>query len=155
QLFDLQIRFAVVYTPPRHSTMHRSDVKRLALRLRAVLCQKLSTQAAVEEQITDLDGARMLLREKVDSFVVQLQDVLPLNVLNKHHAYRFWRQLLNYSPHKADVNLKYDTFVDFFACDSALECHRDHLRLDDNDVRVLSLKEPPAQTFPNLLGGLL
>ena len=32
--------------------------------------------------------------------------------------------------------------------------YRDHLALDDYYVRVLTLKEPPAQTFPNLLAAL-
>ena len=43
-----------------------------------------------------------------------------------------------------------DRFVDFQACDSALECHRDHLRLDDYYAQVLSLTEPPAETFERM-----
>jgi hypothetical protein len=47
-----------------------------------------------------------------------------------------------------------DRYVDFQACDSALECHPDHLRLDDFYLQVLTLKDPPVQTFANLLRGL-
>jgi type IV secretion system protein VirB4 len=72
-------------------------------------------------------------------------------VLPKAEAFTFFRQLLNYDPSKADaIRLTRDTFVDYDAGDSALECHRTHLRLDDYYVRVLTLKEPPAQTFPHL-----
>src|SRR6202040_1278326 len=45
-------------------------------------------------------------------------------------------------------------FLDYDTGDSALECHRTHLRLDDHYVRVLTLKEPPAQTFPLLFQAL-
>ena len=47
-----------------------------------------------------------------------------------------------------------DAFLDYDSCDSALECHRTHLRLDDHYVRVLTLKEPPAHTFPLLFQAL-
>src|SRR5260370_33069 len=52
------------------------------------------------------------------------------------------------------MRLTHGYFVDFQACDSSLECHRDHLRLDDYFVQVLTLKEPPACTFAHLLNGL-
>jgi len=63
--------------------------------------------------------------------------------------------LLNYAPYKAEAaSLAFDQFVDFQACGSSLECHRDHLRLDNYFVQALTLKEPPAQTWANLLKGL-
>src|ERR1035438_8467409 len=49
------------------------------------------------------------------------------------------------------VHLQYDRFVDFFVCGSELECHRDHLRLDEDYVKILTLKDPPAKTYPNML----
>ena len=52
------------------------------------------------------------------------------------------------------VRLRDDTFLDYDLCDSALECHRTHLRLDDTYVRVITLKEPPTQTFPHLFQAL-
>ena len=62
---------------------------------------------------------------------------------------------MNYTPHKVDrVSLKHDTHLDFYLSDSALECHRDHLRVDDFDVKVLTMKEPPAKTFAHVLGDL-
>jgi hypothetical protein len=65
------------------------------------------------------------------------------------------RRLVNYTPYKADaVALKYDTHLDFYLSDSALECHRDHLRVDDVDVKVLTMKEPPVKTFAHVLEDL-
>ena len=66
------------------------------------------------------------------------------------------RRLLNYTPYKADAaSLAFDQFVDFQMTGSSLECHRDHLMLDNYYVQALTLKEPPAQTWANLLKGLL
>src|SRR5208337_4501789 len=39
--------------------------------------------------------------------------------------------------------------------ESHLECHRGHLRLDDYFVKVLTLKEPSAQSFPLIFKRLL
>ena len=38
--------------------------------------------------------------------------------------------------------------------DSAVDCHRDHLVVGDRVVKVLSMKEPPSQTFAFLLQDL-
>ncbi len=103
----------------------------------------------------DLARARDILADKVASVQVQLQDVLPLTRLNTAEAFHFLRRLLNYARHKADApGPKYDAFLDFQACDSTLACYRDHLRLDDFYVQVLTLKDPPAQTSSHLLRGL-
>ena len=73
----------------------------------------------------------------------------------KDEAFRVLRRLVNYTPYKAyGVALKYDTHLDFYLSDSALECHRDHLRVDDVDVKVLTMKEPPAKTFAHVLEDL-
>jgi len=59
-----------------------------------------------------------------------MPDAIRVQVLDKERAYRFLRSLVNYAPYKVEgVRLKHDRYVDFQACDSALECHRDHLRL--------------------------
>ena len=76
-------------------------------------------------------------------------------MLSNAEAFAFFRHLLNYTPGKADaVRLREDTFLDYDLCDSALECHRTHLRLDDTYVRVMTLKEPPSHTFPHLFQAL-
>src|SRR3990172_2699332 len=75
----------------------------------------------------------------------------PRRVLGKQEAFTFFRRVLNYDPVRADsVRLREDALLDYDVCDATLECHRTHLRLDDAYVRVLTLKEPPSQTFPHL-----
>src|SRR5262249_15705807 len=77
-------------------------------------------------------------------------------LLNKHEAFRVLYRTINLSPFKADLGkLRYDTFLDCQLADSSLECHRGHLRVDDYYVKVLTLKEPSAQTFPLFLTPLL
>ena len=121
----------------------------------AALRQRLSDKSTIALFEENLNRAREVLTNKVLSFVVQLQDPFRLEVLDKERAFRFLRRLLNYAPYKADhVRLKYNQFVDFQACESQLECHRDHLRLDDFYVQALTLKTPPAQTLAHLLRGL-
>ena len=94
------------------------------------------------------------LHQKAHAFAAQLADTVRPRLLDKDEAFRFFRQLLNYAPHKADgAALKYDTHLDFFVADSAVECHRDHLHVDDYRVKVLTMKEPPARTFAHMLAG--
>jgi type IV secretion system protein TrbE len=120
-----------------------------------VLGRLFSEKAAFFGLEEELSAARDLLANKVAGFVVQLGDFLSVERLDTQQAYEVLRGLLNYAPFKNEgVRLKYADFVDFQACDSSLECHRDYLRLDDYYVQVLTLKEPPARTFAHQLRSL-
>ncbi len=102
-----------------------------------------------------MDRACRELSEKVQRFATELGDVFAPEVLGKEAAFQFLYGLLNYgSPQRAAARLRYDHFIDFQLTDSPLECHREHLRVGDEFVQVLTLKEPPAQTMANLLKGL-
>ena len=150
-LYSLEIYFAVVYEGLK-SGVASSTLSDLIQHPLATLRQRLSTESrtAIFEQ--HLDRAREIMAHKVMNFVTQLPEALGAEILDKHQAFCFLHRLLNYAPYKSDgVRLKYDDFVDYQACDSALECHRDHLRLDDFYVSVLTLKEPPSRTFAHLL----
>ena len=64
-------------------------------------------------------------------------------------------ELVNYAPAVVDAaRLTHDTHLDYFVADSAIDCHRDHLLVGDRVVKVLSMKEPPSQTFAYLLQDL-
>jgi type IV secretion system protein VirB4 len=155
-LYTLDTYFVVVYEGCRSGAASRrlSDLIQHPL---TGLRQGLSTErrtAAFEGQIKR--GCEVLAH-KVMSFIAQLPEPLRADILNKDQAFRFLRCLLNYAPHKTETaaGLKYDDFVDFQLCESALECHPDHLRLDDYYLSVLNMKEPPGRTFAHLLRGLL
>src|SRR5215469_15510944 len=83
-------------------------------------------------------------------------EFLPVRLLNKFEAFRILKKTLNFAPQKLEhAKLKYDTFLDYYLCESHVECHRGHLRLDNYYVKVLSLKEPSAQSFPLIFRRLL
>jgi type IV secretion system protein VirB4 len=114
--------------------------------------ERLSVRAVTTVLADQLGRAVAHLHQKAEAFAIQLADTVRPALLGKGEAFRVLRRLVNYTPYKADgVALKYDTHLDFYLSDSALECHRDHLRVDDVAVKVLTMKEPPAKTFAHVL----
>ena len=104
----------------------------------------------------EISKGQTTLLQKVDSFILQVSDFLPMRLLDKQEAFRVLKQTLNFDPQKiALARLKYDTFLDYYLCESHLECHRGFLRLDNYYVKVLTLKEPSAQSFPLIFERLL
>ena len=76
--------------------------------------------------------------------------------LNRQETFRVLKRLLNFASHKLQVaEVKHDTFLDYYLCESHLECHRGFLRIDDFFTKVLTLKEPSAQSFPLIFQKLL
>ena len=155
RLYSVETYLVILYQGWRHQRALTETCSRLVNSPLGALREALSTQQKVTILEDELDRAREILANRVSSFLIQLRDFIDARLLDKREAFTFFRRLLNYTPYKSDsVALKYDVFLDFFACDETLECHRDDLRLDDWYIKVLTLKEPPAHTFANLLKGL-
>jgi type IV secretion system protein VirB4 len=152
-LSDIDLFFVVVYEGAPFGTRTQSWQRFFSHPLRCFR-ESLSTEARMEASRDQLKEARGRLGHKLHGFMVQLEDSARPVLLSKQDAFHFFRRLLNFEPHKAAGPLKYDAFVDYQACASTLECHRDHLRLDDQCVKVLTLKEPPGHTFANMLHAL-
>ena len=134
---------------------------RLAARLRAVaahpwatLAQWLSGTKTVQLIDTEIAQAEDVLATHVERFVVQLSDLCAARRVPKAEAFGFFRRLLNYTPATAAAATLHETHLDYFVADETLDCHRDHLVLGDHAVKVLTLKEPPAQTVANLTQAL-
>ncbi len=120
------------------------------------LAARFSANTSVRLDGIELGRAESALRQKVESFRTQVSDFVSVRLLGKRDAFRMLKRTLNFDPPKLDcAELKHDTFLDYYLCESHLECHRTYLRMDDYFVKVLTLKEPSAQTFPLLLKGLL
>ena len=101
-------------------------------------------------------NAQTVLLQKARNFILQVSDFLGVRMLEKQEAFRVLKKTLNFHPDKLDLaKLKYDTFLDYYLPESSLECHRGHLRVDDYYVKVLTLKEPCAQSFPLVFKRLL
>jgi len=103
-----------------------------------------------------VSNAEAALLQKARSFILQVSDFLAVRMLDKQEAFRVLKRTLNFHPDKLDLaKLKYDTFIDYYLTESPVECHRGHLRVDDYYVKVLTLKEPSAQSFPLIFKRLL
>jgi len=101
-------------------------------------------------------NAQAALLQKARSFILQVSDFLSVRILDKHEAFRVLKGTLNFHPDKLEfAKLKYDTFLDYYLPESPLECHRGYLRVDDYYIKVLTLKEPSAQSFPLIFKRLL
>jgi type IV secretion system protein TrbE len=104
-------------------------------------------------------GRRLLdeaarFEERASAFASVLAGAIDLQPLDAQEASRLYRRMLNFKAEKADVALARDESLNYQVCGSTLECHADHLVLDEHKVRVLSLKQPPASTFANMLSAL-
>lgn len=121
----------------------------------SVLQRGLSLHQSEDDLGVLLDQARNLLRNRVSQWAVQCRDVVDIRVLNAAEGFGLLRRLLNYAPEKAEpARLKAPNFIDVQAVGSELECHRNYLRLDDHYIHVLTLKDPPSQTFAGMLNDL-
>jgi type IV secretion/conjugal transfer VirB4 family ATPase len=108
---------------------------------------------ALSQHVADAQAA---LLQKVRSFILQVSDFLSVRMLDKQEAFRVLKRTLNFRPDKLELaRLKYDMFLDYYLPESPLECHRGFLRVDDYYVKVLTLKEPSAQSFPLIFKRLL
>jgi type IV secretion system protein TrbE len=117
--------------------------------------QALSNTTRQTQLQAQIDKAIDQLTQQADACAVLLSDVLRPTPLTKEEVFRFVRRLCNYVDWKADAApLKYDGYLDYFVADSTLECHRSHLQVDDYRVKVLTMKEPPASTYPQMLAAL-
>jgi type IV secretion system protein TrbE len=120
------------------------------------IAARFSSKATVRIDAAQIEAAERALRQKTDSFRMQVSDFVAVRLLGKQEGFAVLKRTLNFDSLKTDgAKLKHDTFLDFYLCESHLECHRNYLRLDDYFVKVLTLKEPSAHTFPLLLKGLL
>src|SRR5271169_2827122 len=103
-----------------------------------------------------VSNAQVALLQKARSFILQVSDFLAVRMLDKQEAFRILKRTLNFHPDKLELaKLKHDTFLDYYLPESPVECHRGYLRVDDYYVKVLTLKEPSAQSFPLIFKRLL
>jgi type IV secretion/conjugal transfer VirB4 family ATPase len=158
-LFSLSLYFIVLYdgVPNSHKLasalgeLTRNPKKAIA-ELRAHFSTKKNTVVLAHH----VNEAQAALVQKARSFILQVCDFLSVRLLDKQEAFRVLKRTLNFHPDKLELaKLKYDTFLDYYLPESPIECHRGHLRVDEYYVKVLTLKEPSAQSFPLIFKRLL
>lgn len=112
------------------------------------------TQRTMLREQIERRGATLL--QKANSLSGQLSDLMQIELPGAEETFRLIRRLINLCPSKIeDSKLRSPRHLDWQLCDSELEAHRGHLRIDDYFVRVLTLKELPGETRPLVLNALL
>ena len=158
-LFSLSVYYVVLYQgfqTVRKLGTTLAELPKNPKKAFADLQAHFSSQKQVVALGQDVTKAEAMLLQKVRSFILQVSDFLPVRVLDKQEAFFVLKRTLNFDPVKLEfAKLKYDTFLDYYLPESALECHREYLRVDDYYVKVLTLKEPSAQSFPLIFKRLL
>jgi type IV secretion system protein VirB4 len=154
-LYSLNIYYVILYEGFRYRSDFVQAIGKL-LSSPGVAWDELKGLLASKKQIvfvqSEIEKAQRILRQRTDNFILQVNDFVKIRLLGKNDTYQFLRKLVNFSPEKrAPHRLEYDTHVDFFMCDSSLECYPTHLQVDDLYVKVLTWKEPTAQSWPLVL----
>lgn len=158
-LYSFQICYVVLYEGFRYKASILNSLAKLGSQPREGLLELrafLSTREQVLLMHSELESTCIALRRKGRTFLSQIGGFVSARILPKDEAFRVLKQILNFSPLKLDnARLRHDTFLDYYLCESHLECHRGFLRLDDYYIKVLTLKEPSAQSFPLIFKRLL
>jgi type IV secretion system protein TrbE len=155
RLFVTELYVVILFERGQYAPTVASRLQQLATAPVDAIQEWFSTCSVVRLLDEQLTRAHAELHHRTTGVMVHLRDTLRPRLLAKAEAFTFFRHLLHYDPVKAEaIRLKYDTHVDFFVADAAVECHRDHLRVDDHRVAVLTMKEPPARTFAHVLADL-
>jgi type IV secretion system protein TrbE len=159
-LFALSVYYVLLYQRSETSECLEAAVSRFlqhpSQSFLELCARSFSTKKTVLVLGKDLDEAQAKVLQKANNFILQVSDFLPARILAKHEAFSVLKRTLNFDPRKlAAARLKHDTFLDFYLPESHVECHRRHLRVDHDYVKVLTLKEPSAQSFPLIFRRLL
>jgi type IV secretion system protein TrbE len=104
---------------------------------------------------TQMEQAVRRLDQQALAFFRQLADLMQIEVLNQEKQFTFFRRLLNYDGWRIAGRPQSTQFLDYQVVNSDIEAERDHLRVGDHIVRVLTMKEAITETRPLVLDALL
>jgi type IV secretion system protein TrbE len=102
-----------------------------------------------------IEGDLARLDQRVQAFTRQLADFVQISVLDQQGQFTFLRRLLNYDAWRIAGKPQSTQFLDYQVVNSTIEAERDHLRVGDHFVRVLTMKEAITETRPLVLDSLL
>jgi type IV secretion/conjugal transfer VirB4 family ATPase len=158
RLFQIEIFYCIVLEGSRSKPGLRAALAQL-FRDPAGAMNELRTQFTNNSMKTLLrsqiehDLAR--LDSQVQTFVRQLSDFVQIEILNQQGQFHFFRRLLNYDDWRVAGTPKHTQFLDYQVVNSDIEAEREHLRVGDHFVRVLTMKEAISETRPLVLDSLL
>jgi type IV secretion/conjugal transfer VirB4 family ATPase len=158
RLFEIEIYYAIVIEGARSKSGFGAALRQLvhdpAGGLNELKAQfsnrgmKVLLRTQIERDLARLD-------QQVQAFVRQLADFTQIEVLDSKRQFRFLQRLLNYDAWRIAGEPKHSQFLCNQVVASTLECERDHLRVGDDYVRILTMKECIGETRPLALDALL
>ena len=158
RLYQIEIFYAVVLEGSRSKTG-------VGAALAQLLRDPAGAVAELKAQFTN-DAMKVLLRshieqdlgrldQRVRTFMRQLSDLMRIEVLDQDGQLIFFRRLLNYDAWRIAGKPQHTQFLDYQVVNSSIEAERDHLRVGDHSVRILTMKEVIGETRPLVLDQLL
>ena len=158
RLYQIEIFYCIVLEGARSKTG-----------IGAALARLFSDPAgAMDELKVQFTGSRMktllrtqiqsdvaMLEQRVQAFKRQLGDFIEIEILNQQGQFSFLRRLVNYDDWRIAGKPQSTQFLDYQVVNSNIEAERDHLRVGDHFVRVLTMKEAITETRPLVLDSLL
>ncbi len=159
EIYSLKIYYVILFEGFRYQHRLFPTLSKLVSEP-AQAFREIAALASTRKQVvlieSEIEKARATLLAKARNFIGQVSDFMRVEILGRQEAFRVLKSALNFSPEKTvGARVNGDAFLDCSLCESHLECHRGHLRLDDHFLKVMTLKEPSAQSFPLILKRLL
>jgi hypothetical protein len=99
----------------------------------------------------DIDLVR--IEQCVQNFTRQLADLMPIEVQGQQAQFGFLRRLLNFDEWRIAGKPQSTQYLDFQVVNSNIEAERDHLRVGDHFVRILTMKESIAELHRSARAG--
>src|ERR1022692_3298387 len=157
-LYQIQIFYCILLEGARSKTGVGAAIAR-------ILRDPAGAVGELKVQLTN-DSMKTLLRthierdlrrldQSVQAFARQLADFMQIEILNQQGQFTFFRRLLNYDDWRVEGRPQSTQFLDYQVVNSDIEAERDHLRVGDHIVRVLTMKEAITETRPLVLDTLL
>jgi type IV secretion system protein TrbE len=157
-LYQVEIFYAIVLEGPRSKSGVGAAFARLFRDPAGAVCE-LRTQFTNDSMKvllrSQIESELARLNQKVQAFTRQLADFMQIEVLDRQGQFRFFRRLLNYDDWRIAGKPHSTQFLDYQIVNSNIEAERDHLRVGDHVVRVLTMKEAITETRPLVLDSLL
>jgi len=157
-LYEVEIFYCVVLEGSRSKTGLATALARMSHDPRGAIGE-------LKAQFTN-DTMKTLLRSQIErdlgrleqhvqGFTRQLADFMQIEVLSQQGQFTFFRRLLNYDDWRVAGKPQSTQYLDYQVTNSNIEAERDHLRVGDHVVRVLTMKEAITETRPLVLDALL
>jgi len=158
RLYQIEIFYCLLLEGARSKTGVASGVARLFRDPEGAIGElrsQFSNDTMKQLLRTHIERDLQRLQQHVHAFSRQLADFLNIEILDQQAQFRFFRRLLNYDDWRVAGTPQSTQFLDYQVVNSDIEAERDHLRVGDHLVRVMTMKEAITETRPLVLDALL